>query len=119
MGTKDVLAFQKRLLTDEDFQRRAVAAAEGKQGAEATAALLQLGAGHGMELTADELNAVRGAMAPSGELSATDLEGVTGGALANIDLQNQLQKQQQTLQTMSNVSKMLHDTAMAVIRKIG
>jgi len=39
--------------------------------------------------------------------------------LANIDLQNTLQKQQQTLQTMSNVSKMLHDTAMAVIRKIG
>lgn len=39
--------------------------------------------------------------------------------LANIDLQNALQKQQQTLQTMSNVSKMLHDTAMAVIRKIG
>ena len=39
--------------------------------------------------------------------------------LANIDLQNQLQKQQQTLQTMSNVSKMLHDTAMAVVRKIG
>jgi len=39
--------------------------------------------------------------------------------LANIDLQNQLQKQQQTLQTLSNVSKMLHDTAMAIIRKIG
>ncbi len=39
--------------------------------------------------------------------------------LANIDLQNMLQKQQQTLQTMSNVSKMLHDTAMAIIRKIG
>jgi hypothetical protein len=39
--------------------------------------------------------------------------------LANIDLQNALQKQQQTLQTMSNVSKMMHDTAMAVIRKIG
>lgn len=39
--------------------------------------------------------------------------------LANIDLQNALQKQQQTLQTISNVSKMLHDTAMAVIRKIG
>lgn len=31
----------------------------------------------------------------------------------------QTQKQQQTLQTMSNISKMLHDTAMAVIRKIG
>jgi hypothetical protein len=39
--------------------------------------------------------------------------------LANIDLQNILQKQQQTLQTLSNVSKMLHDTAMAIIRKIG
>ena len=39
--------------------------------------------------------------------------------LANIDLQNQLQKQQQTLQTMSNVSKMLHDTAMNVIRNMG
>ncbi len=40
-------------------------------------------------------------------------------SLANIDLQSSLQKQQQVLQTMSNVSKMLHDTAMAVIRKIG
>jgi hypothetical protein len=39
--------------------------------------------------------------------------------LANVDLQNTLQKQQQTLQMMSNISKMLHDTAMAVIRKIG
>ena len=39
--------------------------------------------------------------------------------LANIDLQNSLQRQQQTLQTMSNVSKMLHDTAMAIVRKIG
>lgn len=39
--------------------------------------------------------------------------------LANIDIQNALQKQQQTMQTMSNVSKMLHDTAMAVIRKMG
>ena len=39
--------------------------------------------------------------------------------LANIDLQSALQKQQQTMQMMSNVSKMLHDTSMAVIRKIG
>ncbi len=39
--------------------------------------------------------------------------------LANVDLQNMLQKQQQTLQQMSNISKMLHDTAMAIIRKIG
>jgi hypothetical protein len=39
--------------------------------------------------------------------------------LANVDLQNMLQKQQQTLQMMSNISKMLHDTAQAVIRKMG
>ena len=39
--------------------------------------------------------------------------------LANIDLQNTLQKQQQTIQMLSNISKALHDTAMAVIRKIG
>lgn len=39
--------------------------------------------------------------------------------LANVDLQNALQKQQHTLQMLSNISKMLHDTALAVIRKIG
>ena len=39
--------------------------------------------------------------------------------LANVDMQNMLQKQQQTMQMMSNISKMLYDTAMAVIRKIG
>jgi len=39
--------------------------------------------------------------------------------LANVDLQNMLQKQQQTLQMMSNISKQLNDTAMAIIRKMG
>jgi hypothetical protein len=39
--------------------------------------------------------------------------------VANIELQHQLQKQQQTVQMLSNVSKILHDTAMAVIRKAG
>ena len=39
--------------------------------------------------------------------------------LANVDLQNWLQKQDQTLQMMSNISKMLYDTTLAVIRKIG
>lgn len=38
--------------------------------------------------------------------------------LANIDLQNNLQKIQQTLQTLSNVSKAAHDTAMASIRNM-
>ena len=39
--------------------------------------------------------------------------------LKEIDRQNMLQKQQQTLQTMSNVIKMLYDNTMAIIRKIG
>jgi hypothetical protein len=39
--------------------------------------------------------------------------------LANVDMQNALQRQQQTLQTMSNISRMLHDTAQSVIRKMG
>lgn len=39
--------------------------------------------------------------------------------LANIDLQNALQKSQQLLQLMSSISKQLHDTAMAIIRKLG
>jgi hypothetical protein len=37
--------------------------------------------------------------------------------LANIDLQNLLQNQQQVLAMLSNISKVLHDAAMAVIRK--
>jgi hypothetical protein len=39
--------------------------------------------------------------------------------LANVELQDILQRQQQTLQMMSNISKMLYDTATAVIRKKG
>jgi len=39
--------------------------------------------------------------------------------LANVELQNVLQKMQQTLQSISNIAKTMHDTAMAVIRKIG
>ena len=49
-----------------------------------------------------------------------DLQSVGDDAqLGNIDMQNMLQKQQQTMQMLSNVSKMLHDTSMAIIRKIG
>ena len=60
----------------------------------------------------------------SGELDDRALDRVAGGTgddaqLANVDLQNILQKQQQTLQMMSNISKTLFDTALAVIRKIG
>jgi hypothetical protein len=38
--------------------------------------------------------------------------------LANIDLQNILQKQQQLLQMLSNISKVTHETAMEIIRNI-
>jgi len=37
---------------------------------------------------------------------------------ANIDLQNMLQHQQQVLQMMSNILKMIHDTARAIIRNL-
>jgi hypothetical protein len=39
--------------------------------------------------------------------------------LTNIDLQPALQKQQQSVRTMSNTSKTTHDTLMGLIRKIG
>ena len=38
---------------------------------------------------------------------------------ANVDLQNVLQKQQQALQTISCILKIIYDTEMAVIRKMG
>ncbi len=38
--------------------------------------------------------------------------------MAKVNLQNVLQKRQQALQTLSHVSKMFHDSAMSVIRKI-
>lgn len=41
------------------------------------------------------------------------------GQLAQLDLQNATQKQQQVLHVLSNLSKVLHDTSMAIIRKIG
>jgi hypothetical protein len=38
--------------------------------------------------------------------------------LANVDLQNWTQNVQQSLTTMSNISKSIHDTAMSVIRNM-
>jgi len=68
----------------------------------------------------EELNKMRTKMEEYISCLEQNLETLGDDAqLANVDLQNALQKQQQTLQSMSNVSKMLHDTAIAVIRKIG
>jgi hypothetical protein len=49
------------------------------------------------------------------EQELTSTEG--DAQLANLDLQNALQKQQPLLQTLCNVSKLLHDTAMAVTER--
>lgn len=67
------------------------------------------------ELTDDELDAV------SGGGSLEDALNTIGddAQLANNDLQNYLQRMQQTITTMSNVSKTMHSTAMAIIRKMG
>ncbi len=39
--------------------------------------------------------------------------------LSNVDLQTVLEKQQELIKTLSNLGKLLHDTALAIIRKIG
>jgi hypothetical protein len=67
------------------------------------------------------LEGVKSEIAASLELRNTvgDVAQRDDAELAHVDLQNMLQKQQQTLQMLSNISKMLHDTAMSIIRKIG
>lgn len=55
------------------------------------------------------------------KLSSLDeqLQGIGDDAqLANIDLQNALQKQQQTMQMMSNIMKSQHDTLKAIINNM-
>ena len=68
----------------------------------------------------DQINEIRAEMEKYISLMEEQLSTIGDDAqLANIDLQNMLQKQQQTIQMLANVSKTLHDTALAVIRKIG
>lgn len=45
-------------------------------------------------------------------------DGGDDAGIANVDLQNALQKQQQTLQMMSKISKSMHQGAMNVIRNM-
>ena len=49
----------------------------------------------------------------------TFAEMTSDAQMANVELQNILQQQQQTLQMLSTISKNVNDTALAVIRKIG
>jgi hypothetical protein len=85
--------------------------------------LVELATKHDFEFTSDELSdADLDSVAGGGSIEEWEAQLASMGddaQLGNIDLQNTLQKQQQTIQMMSNVSKMLHDTGLAVIRKIG
>ena len=63
--------------------------------------------------TKAELEAYIGAL--ESHLAATGAE----EQLAQTEQQTTLQKQQQTVVALSSISKMLHDTAMSIIRKIG
>lgn len=71
----------------------------------------------------DELHGAREAL---GEVDS-HIDGLEGqlnsvgddAQLTNVDLQDTLHKQQQTLQMMSNISKQVHDAALNLIRKIG
>jgi hypothetical protein len=51
------------------------------------------------------------------ELSDQEMAGVAGGISA--ELMNSLQMQQQSYQMLSAVQKMMHDTALATIRRVG
>jgi hypothetical protein len=140
VSAKGALAFTRRILTEEAFQQRVSAALEGKEGAEAVEAMIRVGSVEGLDVTADELRTIRAALIRQGELPVERLADVAGGVgfdgsirsweeklnamgddaqLANVDLQNILQKQQQALQMMSNISKSTHDNAMSIIRKMG
>jgi predicted ribosomally synthesized peptide with nif11-like leader len=97
------------------------AAFEARDVRESGPSLVAFARAHGFEFTIEEFHA-QVAVAES-ELTGELLDKVAGGSddgqLANLDLQNMLQKQQQTLQMISQVSKMLRDTGMATIRRIG
>ena len=81
--------------------------------------LVELARRHGFEfahdeLTDEELDAVSGGGSLENALNTIGDD----AQLANIELQNMLQKQQQLMQTLSNTSNALHQTAMGIIRKI-
>jgi hypothetical protein len=77
----------------------------------------------------DLLNPASGEMRLAGHQATTNHEFVTSATgpvgtgdesqLANVELQEKLQQQQQYIQMQSGINKTLNDTAMAVIRKNG
>jgi hypothetical protein len=95
------------LMAEADEAEKPAAPAEGDQGS-ADLEVRRLGGGPPVE------RPLKG-----GGNRAAQPVGSDQAQLANVDLQNALQKQQQALQMMSTISKQLHDAATAVIRKIG
>jgi predicted ribosomally synthesized peptide with nif11-like leader len=125
LSIHEAMTFCERMATDHALRERAAAAVDDKEGPEAASALLVIAAAEGHEFTQAELSAVGRHILSGRELSEDQLASVSGGTvgedaqLANVDLQNVLQKQQQAIQTMSNISKTVSDTALSIIRKIG
>ncbi|MFP8879973.1 MAG: hypothetical protein VCE43_11170 [Myxococcota bacterium] len=73
--------------------------------------LVELAAKHGVdfthrELDEDELDAVAGGVGDDAQLT-------------NLRLQNELKKKQRVVQAISDASRLLHNTQMAIIREIG
>ena len=79
MSQRAAMSFVERMITDEEFLLGAAAAVEGRSGREATDALVRYAAGLGLDVTANELGAVRDAMIAGSELSDESLAGVAGG----------------------------------------
>jgi len=109
-------------------QELELAARKGESGL--LAAFQAIGARAGFTITSADVPALLDAAraidsnGATGELDQSELDRVTGGTgedaqLANLDLQDTLQKQPQTLMMMSNIGKMLSDTSLATVRKIG
>jgi hypothetical protein len=127
MSIKDAVEFCERIARHGELRRRAAALIEAGGTAED---LVGLGAVNDLDFTVAELQR---ASTRGRELSEDELESVAGGGdfedqlnalgddaqLANVDLQNALRQQQETLRMMSNISKMVYDTSQSVIRKIG
>jgi predicted ribosomally synthesized peptide with nif11-like leader len=101
---------------DDSNLRSALEAADLDEGGQT---LLAIARAHGFDFTIDEFRE-RFSIAQT-ELSNRQLDQMAGGSgeLESLSLQSRLQRQQQLLQTLSNISKALHDTSSTMIRNIG
>ena len=81
-------------------------------------ALLALARAHGFEFTIEEFR--ERVSAAEAELPDRQLDQVAGGggALNGLLLQDLLEKRQSAIQTLSNISKSLHDTSTAIIQNL-